>query len=58
MKGTGWTGIETLKAIKDYVDELETRLTAVRAAYLDKLNVSGTLANTDNASAFKADKAT
>jgi ribosome-associated translation inhibitor RaiA len=55
MKGTGWTGIETLKAIKDYVDELETRLTAVRAAYLDKLNVSGTLANTDNASAFKAD---
>jgi len=55
MKGTGWTGIETLKAIKDYVDELETRLTAARAGYLDKLNVSGDLANTNNADAFKAD---
>ena len=54
IKGAGWSN-ETLKAIKEYVDELETRLTAVRAAYLDKLNVSGTLANTDNASAFKAD---
>jgi len=29
--------------------------TNARAGYLDKLNVAGTLANTDNASSFKAD---
>jgi hypothetical protein len=38
-----------------YVDELETRLSAVRAAYLDKLNVSGTLAHSDAAATYKAD---
>jgi hypothetical protein len=31
------------------------RLTSDRAGYLDKLNVSGTLAHTDNASTFRAD---
>lgn len=31
------------------------RLTALRAGYLDKLNVSGTLAHSDNANAYKAD---
>lgn len=34
---------------------LESRLTANRAGYLDKLNVPGTLANTNNAGTFKAD---
>lgn len=34
---------------------LLSRLSGDRATYLDKLNVSGTLANTDNASAFMAD---
>lgn len=37
------------------VTELLTRLTAARAGYLDKLNVSGDLAHTDNAGTFKAD---
>ena len=44
-----------LSAVDDFVDELETRLSAARAGYLDKLNVTGTLANTDNANTFKAD---
>lgn len=34
---------------------LAVRLSAARAGYLDKLNVTGTLANTDNADSFKAD---
>lgn len=54
IKGTGWS-TETLKAIKEYVDDLEGRLTAARAGYLDKLNVAGILANTNNADTFKAD---
>jgi len=40
-------------AIKIAVDSLVTRLTAARAGYIDKLNVAGTLANTDNAASFK-----
>lgn len=39
IKGAGWTN-ETLKAIKEYVDELESRLTAQRAANLDNLDVA------------------
>lgn len=54
IKGAGWTN-ETLVALKNYVDELETRLTAVRAGYLDKLNVPGTLANSNDANTYKAD---
>src|SRR5690606_22157623 len=54
MKGVGWTN-ETLVALKAYVDEIETRLTAVRAGYLDKLNVTGTLAHSDAAATYKAD---
>jgi len=46
-----------LAIVSSYVDELESRLTAIRAGYLDKLNVAGTLANTSNADAFKADTA-
>ncbi len=34
---------------------LLNRLTSSRAGYLDKLNVTGTIANTDNADTFKAD---
>jgi len=34
---------------------LLSRLSSTRASYIDKLNVSGTLANTDNASTFRAD---
>ena len=39
------------------VTALLDRLTADRATYLDKLNVAGVLANTDNADTFKADVA-
>jgi hypothetical protein len=42
-------------AIEGLVDDLETRLTATRAGYLDKLNVSGTLAHSDAAATYKAD---
>ena len=44
-----------LSTISGLVDDLESRLTAARAGYLDKLNVAGELANTSNAYAFKAD---
>jgi len=44
-----------LSTISGLVDDLESRLTAARAGYLDKLNVAGELANTSNADAFKAD---
>lgn len=44
-----------LAVVSGYVDELETRLTAARAGYLDKLNVSGTLAHSDAAATYKAD---
>jgi hypothetical protein len=37
IKGSGWS-TETLKAIKEYVDDLEGRLTAARAGYLDNLS--------------------
>lgn len=37
------------------MNTLLTRLSALRAGYLDKLNVAGVLANTDNAGTFKAD---
>jgi len=40
IKGAGWTD-ETMVSIKNYVDDLETRLTAARAVYLDKLNITG-----------------
>jgi len=52
---TGLATAAALAIVSGYVDDLETRLTAVRAGYLDKLNVTGTLANTDNANNFKAD---
>ena len=54
IKGATWTN-ETLVALKAYVDELETRLTSARAGYLDKLNVPGTLANSNDANTYKAD---
>lgn len=41
--------------IKTDTNNVVNRLTAARAGYLDKLNVSGTLANTNNANSFKAD---
>jgi len=41
-------------AIEGLVDDLESRLTSARAGYLDKLNVSGTLAHSDDASIYKA----
>ena len=41
--------------IKTDTDNVATRLTALRAGYLDKLNVAGALANTTNAGDFKAD---
>ena len=44
-------------AVVTNVATLEGRLTATRAGYLDKLNVTGTLANTNNASSFMANVA-
>lgn len=46
---------DTGTTLDDLVDDLETRLTAARAGYLDKLNVSGTLAHSDAAATYKAD---
>jgi len=37
-----------------YIKTLYDNWTSTRAGYIDKLNVSGTLANTDNAASFKA----
>jgi hypothetical protein len=37
------------------ITTLQTRLSSLRAGYLDKLDVSGTLAHTDNANTFRAD---
>lgn len=49
-------GVEAkVDTIDDLVDDLETRLTAARSGYLDKLNVSGTLAHSDAAATYKAD---
>ena len=39
------------------ITTLQTRLSSLRAGYLDKLDVSGTLAHTNNASTFRADTA-
>ncbi len=54
--------IPTAVAIREELDNhstqlslLVSRLTALRAGYLDKLNVSGTLAHSDAASTYKAD---
>lgn len=44
-----------LNTIIDNLTTLLGRLTAARAGYIDKLNVTGTLANTTNADSFKAD---
>ncbi len=52
---SGLATASALSAVSALVDDLESRLTAIRAGYLDKLNVTGTLANTDNANTFKAD---
>jgi len=52
---SGLATASALSAVSALVDDLESRLTAIRAGYLDKLNVTGTLANTDNANLFKAD---
>ena len=37
------------------IEDLEARLTAARAGYLDKLDVTGTLAHSDAANTYKAD---
>lgn len=52
---SGLATSSALTAVDDLVDDLETRLTAVRAGYLDKLNVSGTLAHSNDADTYKAD---
>jgi len=50
---TGFIAAQT--QVDNELNILTSRLTAARATYLDKLNVAGTLANTSNADAFKAD---
>lgn len=53
---TQLSGIKTDTGnIQTDTNNVVNRLTAARAGYLDKLNVSGTLANTNNANSFKAD---
>lgn len=44
-----------LSTIATNINTLLTRLSSTRAGYLDKLNVSGTLANSDAANTYKAD---
>ncbi len=43
-----------IDAYSTQLSTLVTRLTATRAGYIDKLNVTGTLANSDTASVYKA----
>jgi hypothetical protein len=45
----------TLADFKADVSTLESRLSSARAGYLDKLNVSGTIAHSDAAATYKAD---
>ena len=44
-----------LQTVDDNVDTLISRLTAARAGYIDKLNVSGTVAHSDAAATYQAD---
>jgi hypothetical protein len=46
---------QTFDAMDANIDTALTRMTADRAGYLDKLNVSGTLAHSDAANTYKAD---
>jgi hypothetical protein len=49
------TTAQTLDTMDANIDTALTRLTSDRAGYLDKLNVSGTLAHSDAANTYKAD---
>ena len=49
---------EAVLAAKTAAEAVSGRLTDTRAGYLDKLNVSGTLAHSDDAVTYKADVAT
>lgn len=53
IKGAGWSD-ENLTTMDALIDSLVERLTAARAGYLDKLNVTGTLAHSDAAATYKA----
>lgn len=69
LVGLAWAGTDvvpggvsiytTTKRVRDLNDAsnavLEGRITADRAGYLDKLNVSGTLAHSNDAATYKAD---
>lgn len=44
----------SIATVDTVADTLEARLTAARAGYLDKLNVSGTLAHSDAAATYRA----
>lgn len=54
----GSTSVNTSADVKADLTTLESRLTELRAGYLDKLNVSGTLAHSDAASTYRADLST
>lgn len=56
IKGTGWAN-ENLTTIDSLIDTILVRLTSARAGYLDKLNVAGTLAHSNDASTYKANVA-
>ena len=55
LEDTGTTLQTTLSTVNTNVSTLTTRLSATRAGYLDKLNVTGTLAHSNDAGTYKAD---
>jgi len=52
---TGFATSDSLSTVATNIDTLISRLTSVRAGYIDKLNVTGDIAHSDDASTYKAD---
>lgn len=55
VTATGFATSDALSTVDTNIDTLITRLTAARAGYIDKLNVTGDIANSDDAATYKAD---
>lgn len=58
LEDTGTTLHNTLATVNTNITTLTTRLSSTRAGYLDKLNVSGTLAHSNSADLYKANVST
>ena len=56
--GDTYPAVTTINTINTNVNTTNSNLTTTRAGYLDKLNVTGTLAHSDAASTYKADIST